>query len=410
MIPRPVFPVHSARHVCCVVRVFCVILAPVTDRPTDRPTNRPTGTDHPTPGHGHRHSRPAPTGHRPATDQSGGRSGDHHEPRWLTVALPVAIWTLTVVVTFLALSGQVEFAQSVGITDWRRYLVPAGLELAAVGFLLVGYRRARHGYSPASAWSAAALIGAFAVWTNLNHAGLAGPVFGAFTVVALLLWFVKFRDDYMRHQQGTGQATGRRPRFGWRMWVTAPRLTCRAWLIAIRLQVGEVATAVMYAELWRAVHRGRATGRSGRERRAAAWRQVMVAAGHPVADIPTVAELATVHLVDRPAPALADQQPTGDADQPAGRPTGQNRPRRQPKPTGRRTDRPLRVVWSPTVVANAAMLRARYGDQLPTDRRVRDEMGWSYDRAKSAIAAYRAGADRSGDRPADQDDDKEDAA
>lgn len=368
---------------------------------TDQPTSR---------------DRPDPTsrvGNVPTTTRNAAdRSGDHADPRWLVVALPVAVWTLTAVVTFLALSGQVEFAEWAGITDGRKYLVPAGLELSAVGFLLVGYRRARRGFSPLGMWALAAAVGGFAVWTNVVHAGdRAGPIFGAFTVVALLLWFVKFRDDYAKHQQDTGQATGRRPKFGWRMWATAPRLTCRSWLIATRLQVSEVSTAVMYAELWRAVHRGKATtGRSPRERRAAAWRQVMVAADHPVADIPTVAEVTTVQLIDRPVPEPSTTDPTSEPDQSQPESTTTDRPRRPRKSTTRREDRPLRMVWSPTVVANARAIRHRYGDSLPpgkTDRQVRDEMGWSHYRAKPALDAYRAGADRESTDQPSSDDDKE---
>jgi hypothetical protein len=338
----------------------------VTDpRPTDRPTTRPTTPDQPV---------------------------EHPDPQWLAVALPVAIWTLTVVVTFLALSGQVEFAEWAGITDGRKYLVPAGLELAAVGFLLVGYRRARRGYSPLGMWALAGLVGSFAVWTNVVHAGdRAGPVFGAFTVVALLLWFVKFRDDYAEHQRRTGQATPRRPKFGWRMWASAPRLTWRARLVAIRLQLSEVRLATVYAELWLTVYDD-AAGQPGKLRRRTAWRTVMVAACHPVADLPTTVEVATVAVVDRPPPPGAEPEPTAVADRatPAG-PTKPSRPHRSRKAT---KGRPLRMVWSPTVVANARALRDTFGDRLPTDRQVRDQMGWSYDRARPAIEAHRAGADR----------------
>jgi hypothetical protein len=57
------------------------------------------------------------------------------------------------------------------------------------------------------------------------------------------------------------------------------------------------------------------------------------------------------------------------------------------------------VVGETAAVANARLLRAKYGDDLPVGVRgsfeqpVRKGMGWSKVRAEKAIEAYRAGAD-----------------
>src|SRR5882757_9224541 len=85
------------------------------------------------------------------------------EPKesWLLrTGLSLSVWTLAGVATVLAASGQVEFARWAGITDMRAYAVPAVLELVAVAFLLIGYRRARRGDSAGTLWLLAACVGA----------------------------------------------------------------------------------------------------------------------------------------------------------------------------------------------------------------------------------------------------------
>ncbi|MDT5025382.1 MAG: hypothetical protein QOE61_1808, partial [Micromonosporaceae bacterium] len=96
---------------------------------------------------------------------------DVRESWLLKTGLSVSVWTLAGVATVLAASGQVEFARWAGITDMRAYAVPAVLELVAVAFLLIGYRRARRGDSAATLWLLAAVVGAFAVYTNVVHSG-----------------------------------------------------------------------------------------------------------------------------------------------------------------------------------------------------------------------------------------------
>jgi hypothetical protein len=179
----------------------------------------------------------------------------HAREGWLLrTGLSVTVWALAGIATVLAASGQVEFARWAGITDLRAYAVPAVLELVAVAFLLIGYRRARRGDSPAALWLLAAVVGAFAVYTNVAHSGeRAGLVFGGASALALILWFVKLRDDYRQYQRHTGQATRPRPKLG-ALWLVAPRLATRAWVVAARRRISTVDEAVGYAEVWRAVY------------------------------------------------------------------------------------------------------------------------------------------------------------
>jgi hypothetical protein len=232
------------------------------------------------------------------------------EPWALRTGISLTVWTLAAVATVLAASGQIEFAHWAGITDIRAYAVPAVLELVAVAFLLIGYRRARRGDSATMLWLLAACVGGFAVYTNIVHSGgRAGLVFGAASAITLILWFVKLRDDYRDFQRETGQATRPRPKLG-ALWIVAPRLSSRAWVIATRRRISTVDEAVGYAEVWRAVFEdARAARVSHRLARRTAWRSVAVAAGGAWAELPQSAEIAAVQVRQRGPEAGAPARP-----------------------------------------------------------------------------------------------------
>lgn len=221
----------------------------------------------------------------------------------LRSGLSFSVWALAGIATALAASGQVEFAHWAGITDVRAYAVPAVLELVAVAFLLLGYRRARRGDSAGALWALAALVGGFAVYTNVAHSGSrAGLVFGAASAMALILWFVKLRDDYRKFQRESGQATRPRPKLG-ALWLVAPRLAARAWVIAARRRISTVDESVAYAEVWRAVYEDSRSARVGRRlARRTAWRSVAEVAGGAWAELPRTAVVAAVDVV-RPGAA-----------------------------------------------------------------------------------------------------------
>lgn len=226
---------------------------------------------------------------------------EHNESWGLRTGLSVCVWLLAGVATVLAASGQVQFAHWAGIIDMRAYAVPAVLELVAVAFLLIGYRRARRGDSPAALWLLAASVGGFAVYTNVSHSGRAGLVFGAASAITLILWFVKLRDDYRHFQRHTGQATRPRPKLG-ALWLVAPRLSARAWVIAARRRISTVDEAIAYAEVWRAVYEDSRKARVRRIlARRTAWRSVAEASGGVWADLPLRAEVAAVDVVTRSA-------------------------------------------------------------------------------------------------------------
>lgn len=220
----------------------------------------------------------------------------------LRTGLSLSVWSLAAVATVLAATGQVEFARWAGITDLRAYAVPAVLELVAVAFLLIGYRRARRGDSASMLWLLAAVVGAFAVYTNVVHTGSrSGLVFGAASAITLLLWFVKLRDDYRQFQRHTGQATRPRPKLG-ALWLVAPRLSTRAWAVATRRRISTVDEAVGYAEVWRAVYEDARTAKVARRlARRTAWQSVAAVAGGVWAELPRTAEVAAVQVLNRDA-------------------------------------------------------------------------------------------------------------
>lgn len=237
---------------------------------------------------------------------------DLRESWLLRTGLSLTVWTLAGVATVLAASGQVEFARWAGITDVRAYAVPAVLELVAIAFLLIGYRRARRGDSASALWLLSAGVGAFAVYTNVVHSGgRSGLVFGAASAITMVLWFVKLRDDYRHFQRHTGQATRPRPKLG-ALWLVAPRLSTRAWVVATRRRISTVDEAVGYAEVWRAVYEDARSAKVGRRlSRRTAWRSVAEVAGGVWAELPRTAEIAAVQVLKRgsTSPGITDRGP-----------------------------------------------------------------------------------------------------
>ena len=257
--------------------------------------------------------------HEPVTGTPRAPRAEARESWLLRTGLSVTVWTLAGVATVLAATGQVEFARWAGITDVRAYAVPAVLELVAVAFLLIGYRRARRGDSASTLWLLAAVVGGFAVYTNVVHAGgRSGLVFGAASAITLILWFVKLRDDYRQFQRQMGQATRPRPKLG-ALWLVAPRLSTRAWVIATRRRISTVDEAVGYAEVWRAVYEDTRSARIGRRlARRTAWRSVAEVAGGTWAELPRTAEIAAVQVRQRqPASEHAIQGTAGQPVVPA---------------------------------------------------------------------------------------------
>lgn len=408
----------------------------MTDRPTieataDRPTGpdhralvgsvaaRPqsTGLDRPDPT---TDTRPDPTGPRRlwsrSTDQTAPTPTDRgaeKEPTALRVGLTVVLWVQSAVATLMAASGQLGFADWAEITGPQRYGVPVLLELFAVILMLLGYRQGRRKRSPYPLWLLASVVGAFSVYTNVVHAGhRAGLVYGAASAATLIAWLVKLRLDLTHFLEKIRHIPPARAKLG-ALWLVAPRIARRAKIVSVRRGIVSREEVVTLAEVWNAIYDDMrsATVKRGLAKRTA-WRTVYQMSGGPVVELPRTAEIATVEMTTRPT-VDPTAQPTGaptaeptdtDSSEPTERRSRPERPADR-KPTakssrsgGKPTDSGIRLVWSPTVCANAAALRARYGDRLPALGTVRKQMDWSYDRAKPAVAAYHAGADQqSGD-------------
>jgi hypothetical protein len=135
----------------------------------------------------------------------------------------------------------------------------------------------------------------------VHTGGRSGLVFGAASAITMLLWFVKLRDDYRHFQRKTGQATRPRPKLGV-LWLVAPRLSTRAWVLAARRRISTVDEAVGYAEVWRAVYEDTRAARVRRRlSRRTAWRSVAEVSGGVYAELPRTAEVAAVNVVSRPS-------------------------------------------------------------------------------------------------------------
>ncbi|MEU4164544.1 hypothetical protein [Actinoplanes sp. NPDC026670] len=178
------------------------------------------------------------------------------------LALDVASWTVAGVAGYLAAYGQVKFAEWAGVHDATKYLVPGILEPSVVVLLLLANRRVRRRRAGLPAkpvgkiLTLAAVLGGFAVYTNVVHAGgRAGLVFGAATVVGLILWWVKLQDDAAPDdwddQPRTARLSRRTSRYRLLRWVILPRQTRRAWLISLDHSIADAEQGLDLARRWR---------------------------------------------------------------------------------------------------------------------------------------------------------------
>jgi hypothetical protein len=289
-------------------------------------------------------------------------------------------WLLALSATVLAASGQIEFAVSADITDVRRFLVPAILEIAAVFVVLGGYLRACEGDSPTLMWLLAAGITAFAVWTNLEHGGpRAGRIYAAATVLTFVLWLLKLRDHYRAARRASGLVESPTARFRLVRWLVMPRLTRRAWLISVEYNLRDADTALRLARLWRDTFtdtRAAPAGPSWVRRRAgrrAAGFAVRSAAAFDAAAYPPARDTSVAAQPEGATPARG--RPGAGRRRPRPAQPGnaaQRRPRRSPagrggaNPSTRRSARPYRhrvihrrnIPEHPNAVSPAAPVRA----------------------------------------------------
>lgn len=315
------------------------------DRPTDRPTDH---GDHPT-------DRP-------------GRS---------VVGLVDQAYAVAVLAAPLLVAGWFQ-AHAI------RFFVPELPLVAAVGFTLAwegaaGYvarlylRALLRGDSTIvlrAAMTAYASASCGLLWAELRAQGKPPWValaVGALTASGIFLWSRRARDLHRAQLHAMGLVDAQVVRFGLASWAVAPVETLRATRYAIRHRISSPGQAIVR---YRA---GRQTAETGAQPTALVG-QVTDQRPQPDRCRPTV--------VDRP----------GSTD--TGWPAVTDRPDRNPAPVGRPA---LTVVGNRpanAATANAATLRARYGDQLPpVGRTIRADLGWSPDRVKAAVAAYRRGDD-----------------
>ncbi|GAA0469493.1 hypothetical protein Aca07nite_27770 [Actinoplanes capillaceus] len=178
------------------------------------------------------------------------------------VALDVASWLVAGVAGFLAAYGQVKFAEWATVTGPERFLVPGILEPAVVVLLLLANRRVKrrwagHPAKPIGKLLAlAALLGGFAVYTNVVHAGgRAGLVFGAATVVGLILWWVKLQDDaapdMVDDEPQSKRLSRRTSRYRLLRWAILFGQTRRAWLISLDHSIADAEVGLDLARRWR---------------------------------------------------------------------------------------------------------------------------------------------------------------
>jgi hypothetical protein len=178
------------------------------------------------------------------------------------LVLDLASWTVAGIAGFLAAYGQVKFGEWAGVTGATRFLVPGILEPSVVVLLLLANRRIRRRLAGLPAkpigkiLTLAGLLGGFAVYTNVAHTGgRLGLVFGAATVVGLILWWVKLQDDAAPDNWDDGVPQSRRlsrrtSRYRLLRWVILFPQTRRAWLISLDHSIGDAEVGLDLARRW----------------------------------------------------------------------------------------------------------------------------------------------------------------
>lgn len=287
-------------------------------------------------------------------------------------------------------------------TDGSEFLVPATLDGVAVGFAVLAFRAVRKGRSPDRAnrvvWGSAVASACINFVHEFGRGQDGSIVGGAYLALLSLFGMVMFHEFLDQFEQGADQPVRRQnPRFGAR-WITSPPNTLCAAIAWRNHPPADGTPATVRAALDH-LDAVRATKLARREADQLADHQRAVDAERRRVELATAKAQQPTDHADRESSAESDQEPDDKQADEAEEPDRKPRPRAVRKST---KGRPLRVVKDPTnhspaAIANARLLRERYGGQLPTDRsdrQIRDEMGWSYERVSPALAAYRAGADR----------------
>lgn len=178
------------------------------------------------------------------------------------VALDVASWTVALFAGFLAAAGQIAFARWAHILDWKAYLVPGILEPSVVVLLLLANRRVQKAVAGlptkpiGKLLALAALLGGFAIYTNVVHApDGSGLVFGAATAIGLMLWWVKLQDgagaELIQEAPQSKRISRRTSGYRLMRWVILPAQTTRAWLISLDHSVDDAEIGLDLARRWR---------------------------------------------------------------------------------------------------------------------------------------------------------------
>jgi len=235
-------------------------------------------------------------------------------------AVTIGLIAVGGVVAFLAMAGQVGFAEWADITGPTRFAVPFMTDVSTLLFFALGLQAAGRGQSPWIFWTLGTAVQGFSIYTNVAHAGhRAGLVYGGASAVGLLFLFAKMVISYRTYRR-TIDMSG----LGG-LWWSNPRRAFRSVLVRQRVRgmyapdgsIRDLTTteALSLAETWCAVFddlKGPADNRVKRSLRSRqAWRFVLAEAGAPVAKLPGYVEIERVYGVDRavelpparPAPA-----------------------------------------------------------------------------------------------------------
>jgi hypothetical protein len=373
----------------------------------------------------------------------------------------LTVWYLAVLIT--AGVGSYGGLTHLGLTRELALVIVGALELGAIVFTMIADHRRRLGEEAWAARLMAAAVASFAIWVNwAGHSGFWKLLFAGMSVagyvVVQLDAGMKRRD---RRYDETGELPIPPPEFTVLQWATSPLLIRLAREVGVQKRLSaRNAVAAARREL-RARRRRKAITKVCRQHLAKVFGPAMAELVLVVSDGDQLAA-EVERLIDWPsfAKAIAARVDPAEFDRalaraerdrrakqkttdqaavvgsttdrpttPTSRPTTRSTNARGTRPTARSgrsttpaavgragptsgtdhkpTDHPTTAPTdhSPAAVTNAREIRGLYPAGLPegtSDRQVREQLGWSHDRARSALAAYRSGADLVAPTTADQ--------
>jgi hypothetical protein len=156
--------------------------------------------------------------------------------RWSAVALAVVLIAVEVVIAAESFGGLVEFAHLIGIHGKAAYGVPVTLDGVGLVAALMALRAELSGESsamPRLALFAFTGASAAANWWAHRADSASALYYGGMSLAVALMFALVLRQLRAEDRRRAGLVSDRLPKFAAPLWLRYPRLTWRAWSLAV---------------------------------------------------------------------------------------------------------------------------------------------------------------------------------